>query len=279
MPSATSSAGRPLIVSTRTSDGKRSERRGGAHRAADAVAGDELAALDLRGRDVDVVVGRAPAAPRRRKPEPLASSSTTPSTCAPRRALAGLARPRLGARAARATRRRATRPRRRRPRRGRGRGHGRRGGRGGRGSAPRRRPRVGLRARRAAARPRAASASASSSAPSPSRRRPTWRATIASTGRPCADGGSRRCRARWRSRADRRAGSPPARSGPGRRAWVLLRDDRWAPAALASAAGDPVQPGSGLVRREPVADSARGVSPVARRRRARGRRAARRAPR
>ena len=58
VPSATSSAGRPLIVSTRISDGKRSERRAGAHRAGDAVAGDELAALDLRGGDVDVVVGR-----------------------------------------------------------------------------------------------------------------------------------------------------------------------------------------------------------------------------
>ena len=38
VPSATSSAGRPLIVSTRTSDGKRSERRGARTGPAIAVA-------------------------------------------------------------------------------------------------------------------------------------------------------------------------------------------------------------------------------------------------
>ena len=48
--------GGPLIVSTRTSEGWRSERRGAAGGAADAVAGDELAAAHLRRRDVDVVV-------------------------------------------------------------------------------------------------------------------------------------------------------------------------------------------------------------------------------
>ena len=117
VPSATSSAGRPLIVSMRTSDGEALGAARRAHGAGDPVAGDELAALDLRRGDVDVVVGGLRAGRRARSPSRWRSSSTTPSTA--RRSASSAVRRRARSRlaAASASRGRASRSsRRRRPR-------------------------------------------------------------------------------------------------------------------------------------------------------------------
>ena len=148
VPSATSSAGRPLIVSTRISDGKRSERRGGAHRAGDAVARDELAALDLRGGDVDVVVGRL----RRREAqeagavgEQLDGALDDACRSRARRGSARRGAARRGRDPVASRRSRAPRP----PRRGGGRA--RRGGRGASACGARRRTRPRRRRRRASA--------------------------------------------------------------------------------------------------------------------------------
>ena len=195
---------------------------GRADRAADLVAGDELAALDLGGGDVDVIVGRLG---RRQAQE------------------AGAVGEQLDAS------RRPTAPRDRRTRRSRSRSR-RRGRSGGHGllvltldgravvlvaapATPATAPTAGAlglivavalgRPRR---RPRA-----------PRRARPPRRTRSGARGsrpraRACADGGNRRHRAHWRAGADRRAGSAPRRSDPGRKALRTPRTIGGRPAAL-----------------------------------------------
>ena len=65
------------MVSTRASDRVALGPARGAHGPAHAIPGDQLAAADLRGGDVDVR-SEGSGGETRRKAEPLPSSSTTP---------------------------------------------------------------------------------------------------------------------------------------------------------------------------------------------------------
>ena len=213
-----------------------------AHRARDAVAGDQLAAAHLRGGDVDVLVGglgRVDAQERRAVAEHLDDALGDALGVLRRRPSPS---PRSRAPAARA-RRRARRPRRlvARSRRGRVLRRGvlvrRRCGvdaaRGASARLARRRASAELLARDAAARrapPARTRGRRRSRAPrlgvldasSPARGRARTRRGSRRSDRPCAGGGSRRGRAGRRSRAGRPAGSPPARSGRARPCCVSL---------------------------------------------------------
>ena len=88
---------------------------------------------------------------------------------------------------------------------------------------PRRLPRPPARASSAASDGGASSASSVGAASAPSAD-PDWPRRWRRSGRSCADGGSRRRRARWRARADRRAGCAQARRGRARRTWDFSFD-------------------------------------------------------
>ena len=209
-----------------------------AHRAGDPVAGDELAALDLRGGDVDVVVGRV----GRREADEAGAVGRAARRRPRRRGPRGRPRGAAAAGSSRSTSV-AGRPR--------------------RAGAPRppRRPR---RERRGSSSPAASSASAAASAArrarpaSAARRRlrprprrpaprrgasPDWRARMAST----SSGLRRRRKPSTPSSLASRCRSASGLCSSAERSRTegigsLLRSRRWAPAALGSAAGERLQP-------------------------------------